>query len=107
MKIHAVHIVNSSCVFDMVFNVFKPLLNDFIRKRIHFHGSDMSSLHEHISPKHLPERYGGVHPDYNYNDWIKFFEKNGRIKEELRSLGYSDTSGEYSEGWDNNEDDKE
>ncbi|XP_025835316.1 clavesin-1 [Agrilus planipennis] len=89
MKVHALHIVNQSKVFDFVYNIFKPLLNDQMRKRIFFHGDDMESLHQHINPKHLPERYGGVHPDYSYSDWIDYFKNNEKTKKELRSLGYS------------------
>lgn len=59
-----------------------------MKERIFFHGDDMESLHKHIDPKHLPERYGGLHPDYNYNDWIEGFKKNEFIQKELASLGY-------------------
>ncbi|CAG9864382.1 unnamed protein product [Phyllotreta striolata] len=90
MKIHALHIVNQSRIFDIVYNIFKPFLDERMKERIFFHGEDRDSLHRHIDPKHLPERYGGIHPDYNYNDWIVNFEKNENIVEELTSLGYSD-----------------
>lgn len=56
--------------------------------RIFIHGDNMESLHQHIDPKSLPERYGGIHPDYNYNDWITFFENSKKIRWELNSLGY-------------------
>lgn len=88
MKVHALHIVNQSWVFDMVYNMFKPLLSNVMRERLFFHGDNMESLHQHIDPKHLPERYGGVHPDNNYNDWIEFFKKSDYVKKELKSLGY-------------------
>lgn len=88
MKIQALHIVNQSWVFDIVFNIFKPLLDDRMKERIFFHGQDYESLHQHIDPKYLPERYGGIHPDYNYNDWIDGFRRNGKIIKEMRQLGY-------------------
>lgn len=59
-----------------------------MKERIFFHGEDMESLHQHIDPKYLPERYGGIHPDYNYNDWIDGFRRNKAVVKELRSLGY-------------------
>lgn len=90
MKVHAIHIVNQSWVFDTIFNLFKPFLNEWMKEKIFFHGDNMIGLHEHIEPKHLPSRYGGVHPDYNYNDWIRWFEKTDKIREELQSLGYTD-----------------
>lgn len=91
MKIHAMHIVNQSWVFDMIYNVFKPLISSRMKERLFFHGDNMESLQQHIDPKYLPERYGGVHPDYNYNDWMEFFKKSDIIKKELKSLGYSDS----------------
>lgn len=90
MKIQAIHIVNQSWVFDMAYNVFKPFLDEKMKARIFFHGENYASLHEHIDPKHLPEKYGGAHPDYNYNDWITFFRNTAKIREELESLGYKD-----------------
>lgn len=88
MKIHAFHIINESWVFDIVFNIFKPLLDERMKERIYFHGDDMESLHQYIDPKYLPECYGGIHQDYNYNDWIDNFRRSERIVKELRSLGY-------------------
>lgn len=89
MKIHEMHIVNQSWVFDIVYNIFKPFLSDMMKKRIFFHGTDWDSLHKHIDAKHLPTRYGGVHPDYNYNDWIDWFMRTDKIKEELKLQGYN------------------
>ncbi|KAJ8950104.1 hypothetical protein NQ318_017829, partial [Aromia moschata] len=94
MKVHALHIVNESWIFDMVYGLFKPFLDDRMKEKIFFHGDDMESLHQHIDPKHLPERYGGVHPDYNYRDWVENFEKNPQIRWELESLGYKDDENE-------------
>ncbi|XP_017777007.1 PREDICTED: alpha-tocopherol transfer protein-like [Nicrophorus vespilloides] len=88
MKIEAIHIVNQSWVFDMVFNVFRPFLDERMRKRLFFHGDDWESLHQHIDPKHLPERYGGVHPDYNHKDWMNYFFRTDKIIQEMESMGY-------------------
>lgn len=90
MKVHALHIVNQSWVFDTIYHIFKPFIDERMKSRIFFHGEDMESLHQHIDPKHLPARYGGIHPDYNYNDWIRWFETTPKIREELESLGYRD-----------------
>lgn len=88
MKIKAIHIVNQSWIFDMIYNCFKPFLDERMKKRIFFHGDDMESLHQHIDPKHLPKKYGGVHEDYDYMDWLRFFATNNTIVKELKSLGY-------------------
>ncbi|XP_074039986.1 alpha-tocopherol transfer protein [Leptinotarsa decemlineata] len=90
MKVHALHIVNQSWIFDMIYNIFKPFVDERMKEKIFFHGEDMESLHQHIDPKHLPEKYGGIHPDYDYKDWIKYFENNEKIRWELETLGYRD-----------------
>lgn len=88
MKIHAIHIVNQSWVFDIIFKFFSTLLNDKMRSRIFFHGDNMESLHEHIEPKYLPEKYGGVRAETNYKDWLYEMRKNETILKEMRQLGY-------------------
>lgn len=107
MKIHAIHIVNQSWIFDAVYQFFKPFLDDKMRSRIFFHGNDMDSLHNHIDPKFLPERYGGVHPDYNFNDWINSFKTNETIRKEILSLGYEDNVDEEEEEDSSDEEDEQ
>ncbi|KAB0797137.1 hypothetical protein PPYR_08131 [Photinus pyralis] len=89
MRIECVHIVNQPWIFEMIFNFFKPFLNDQMRARVKIHGENMESLHEDIEPQFLPKRYGGVHPDYNYTDWIDYFNATEQIGKELKSLGYT------------------
>ncbi|KAF5300281.1 hypothetical protein FQA39_LY11138 [Lamprigera yunnana] len=88
LQIKSVHVVNQPWVFEIVFNFFKPFLNEAMRERIFIHGYNMESLHKHIDPKFLPERYGGIHPDYNYSNWMKYFASSEDICKELISLGY-------------------
>lgn len=88
MKLQAMHIVNNSWALEMFFNVFKPLLSGRMIERLYFHGTDMESLHKHVDPKNLPQKYGGIHPFYDYRDWIIGFRKNKTIQDELKSLGY-------------------
>lgn len=44
----------------MVFALFKPFLNEKLKNRIIFHGTDQESLHKYISPKCLFPQYGGT-----------------------------------------------
>jgi hypothetical protein len=39
----------------------------------------MSSLHEHISPKRLPKKYGGMHDEFSYRLWIDNMERNPEV----------------------------
>ncbi|XP_039278551.1 alpha-tocopherol transfer protein-like isoform X1 [Nilaparvata lugens] len=88
MKTAAIHIVNESRIFDMIFRVFKPLLGKRYREIMFFHGDDMESLHNHIDPKYLPEIYGGIRPHYCYKDWFRTLSRNPEIVREMKELGY-------------------
>lgn len=52
----ALHIVNQNWAFNAAYNIFKPFLNAAMKERLFIHGSDMTSLHKHISPDRLPKR---------------------------------------------------
>lgn len=88
IRIHAIHVINQSWVFDMVFAIFKPLLDQRMRDKIYVHGDNLESLHSHIDPKFLPEKYGGTRPEYSYKDWMDSLSANPDIIKEMSSLGY-------------------
>ncbi|XP_066142207.1 clavesin-2-like isoform X3 [Euwallacea fornicatus] len=88
MKIHAIHIVFQPWIFDIVYRVFQPFITGPMKNRIFFHGEDLDSLHKHIDPKHLPEKYGGKHPDYDFVPWVHGFNRSAQILGELKNLGY-------------------
>lgn len=89
MRIHAIHIINQSWLFDIVFSMFKPFLQEKMREKIHIHGCNLESLHAHIDPKFLPEKYGGTRPEYSYRQWMDTLSQNPLIVKELKSLGYT------------------
>ncbi|XP_026670420.1 alpha-tocopherol transfer protein-like isoform X1 [Ceratina calcarata] len=88
MKTHAIHILHQSWVFDVMFAVFKPFLDVRMQKRIFFHGSNMESLHKHISPSRLPKRYGGTRDELPYYKWIDSLSKVHKIVKEMNQIGY-------------------
>ncbi|KAF4526188.1 hypothetical protein B566_EDAN001872 [Ephemera danica] len=71
VRLKAVHIVKQPYVFNLVFQLFKPFIQEKLKSRMFFHGNNMKVLHEHISPECLPEDYGGKLPKINYggNEW--------------------------------------
>ncbi|XP_030761144.1 clavesin-2-like [Sitophilus oryzae] len=95
MKIHAVHVLFQPWIFDIIFGMFKPLITGSMSNKLFFHGDDMESLHKHIDPKHLPQRYGGRHPDYDYSPWIEGFKIDEKIKKQMRLNGYIIDEDEY------------
>lgn len=88
MRTISIHILNQNWAFDAVFQVFKPFLNQRMKEKIYFHGKDMKSLHQHILPGHLPKKYGGLMPEFNYNCWLDSFKHCEPVKTELLQLGY-------------------
>lgn len=88
LRIECVHVINQPWIFEMIFNFFKPFLNEQMRQKVMIHGDNMESLHKYIDPQCLSKRYGGIHPDYSYTDWIRYFHSSEQICWELRTLGY-------------------
>ncbi|XP_037821206.1 alpha-tocopherol transfer protein [Lucilia sericata] len=88
IRTSALHIVNQNWVFNTAFNIFKPFLDSSMKENLFIHGSDMSSLHKHISPEYLPKRYGGIHEDYPGDMWFETLSKNKTLLKELEQLGY-------------------
>lgn len=94
MRTVAIHIINQNWAFDAAFQVFKPFLNQRMKEKIYFHGKDMKSLHKHILPAHLPKKYGGQMPEFNYNCWLDSFKHCEQVKKELLQLGYNIPEGD-------------
>lgn len=89
-----VHIVNQSWAFDVMFNVFKPLLNEKMRSKLFFHGTNMESLHKHIDKENLPTKYGGYMDDYQYETWFEYMKSDSRVLSEMKQLGYAPNAGD-------------
>jgi hypothetical protein len=87
-RTNAIHIVNQGWVFDVAFAFFKPFLNDAMRSRLFFHGTNYKSLHKHISPENLPKKYGGLMEESSYKPWIEHCRKNERVIRNLELHGY-------------------
>lgn len=97
MRTTAIHIVNQSWAFDACFQMFKPFLNERMKQQIFVHGSDMTSLHKHIKPEHLPVRYGGPHAEYPYTAWMNNMIYDENLVKEIRGMGFMITEEELEE----------
>ncbi|XP_018363926.1 PREDICTED: alpha-tocopherol transfer protein-like [Trachymyrmex cornetzi] len=58
-RLKGIHIVNQSFIFNMAFAIFKPFLEEKIRNRIHFHGTNWDSLKDFIHKRALLKKHGG------------------------------------------------
>ncbi|EZA59217.1 hypothetical protein DMN91_007783 [Ooceraea biroi] len=59
LRVKSIHIINQSFLFNMAFAIFKPFLEEKLRKRIFFHGRNREPLMAHIDKKALFKMYGG------------------------------------------------
>ncbi|XP_076242878.1 retinaldehyde-binding protein 1 [Calliopsis andreniformis] len=90
LRLKEVHIVKQPFLFNMVWQMFKPFVREKLKKRMHFHGDKMSSLHGFIPPSHLPKNYGGNLPEIDYSsaDWYPTLIKEEDKIKEWNSYGY-------------------
>ncbi|XP_065346794.1 clavesin-2-like [Cloeon dipterum] len=90
VRLKGVHIVNQPYIFNMIFAVFKPFMQEKLRKRIHFHGTNRPSILKHINPEALPERYGGKLdlPDVTGEQWYSLMAPRNKDYELVNTYGY-------------------
>ncbi|XP_003707800.2 alpha-tocopherol transfer protein-like isoform X1 [Megachile rotundata] len=90
LRIKNIHIVNQPYVFNMVFALFKPFLREKLKSRIVFHGTDRKSLHQYISPKCLPDCYGGTLqiPRVTGPQWLELLLMCDKEYDAINSYGY-------------------
>ncbi|GFT47706.1 alpha-tocopherol transfer protein-like [Nephila pilipes] len=58
-RVKGIHFINEPFYISFIFNIIKGFLSEKIRKRIHLHGTNQESLHQHIPADILPEELGG------------------------------------------------
>ncbi|XP_065200312.1 alpha-tocopherol transfer protein-like [Planococcus citri] len=90
IRLKAIHIVFQPMLFKMIWQLFKPLIEEKLSKRIFFHGKDMKSLHKHIDPQCLPRVYGGEKGEIDYGsaEWFAIFAQHDETVKEWQSYGY-------------------
>lgn len=59
-RLKEAHIVNQPYIFNMVFTMFKPFMQEKLRNRVFLHGYDHTSLLSYLDAKCLPTKYGGL-----------------------------------------------
>ncbi|KAH7946144.1 hypothetical protein HPB49_020624 [Dermacentor silvarum] len=62
MRLKAAHHVRQSYAFNVLFALIRPFIKAKLAERLRLHGQNFKRLHEEISPKALPEEYGGQGP---------------------------------------------
>ncbi|XP_070394238.1 clavesin-2-like isoform X1 [Dermacentor albipictus] len=88
MRMKAVHIVRQSYAFDIIFALIKPFIKAKLAERIRFHGDNFEKLHEEISPKTLPEEYGGQGPPIDHDAFWKRLDAESKDFAAANRFGY-------------------
>lgn len=90
LRVKNIHIINQPYVFNMVFALFKPFLREKLKSRIIFHGTDRKSLHQYLSPKCLPDCYGGTLqiPRVTGPQWLELLLMCDQEYDAINSYGY-------------------
>ncbi|EEC08971.1 phosphatidylinositol transfer protein SEC14, putative [Ixodes scapularis] len=87
-RFKAIHVVNEPAIFSMMFSIVRRFLNEKLQQRIHFHGCDMSSLHQFIPAEILPEEYGGFNGPMDNSDFVARLYRNDELFKKDSEYGY-------------------
>ncbi|XP_077483825.1 alpha-tocopherol transfer protein-like [Amblyomma americanum] len=88
MRMKAVHIVRQPYAFDLFFALIKPFIKAKLAERFRFHGENFEKLHEEISPKTLPEEYGGQGPPVDPDAFWSRVDAEEEVFAEANRFGY-------------------
>lgn len=66
-RFKGIHLVNQPWYVSIVLTIMRPFMKQKLRQRLHLHGIDYQSLHEHIDPTTLPAEFGGEQPPLDPN----------------------------------------
>ncbi|XP_077866825.1 alpha-tocopherol transfer protein-like [Saccoglossus kowalevskii] len=67
----AAHYIRQPDIFEIMFSVMRPLLSEKMKKRLHFHGDEFGTLHEHVPSAILPSEFGGQLEKFDNSEYIK------------------------------------
>lgn len=68
-RFKAIHFVGQSWLVEVAMTLIKSTLKEKTRKRIHMHGTNLSTLHEMIARDILPTELGGDGAPLNNENW--------------------------------------
>ncbi|XP_032686006.1 uncharacterized protein LOC116851075 [Odontomachus brunneus] len=102
IRLKQIHIINTTPVMEVLYNIIKPFVSEELKNLIHFHTS-LESAKKYFPIEALPNELGGkagpiqelmdiqLKKIENFCEWFVEDEKNNRVNESLR-IGNSKTS---------------
>lgn len=64
-----IHVLSENKMLNLIWGMIYPLLTQKLKRRIFFHGEDLTPLTQFIHPSVLPEEFGGQGPVFDNDDW--------------------------------------
>lgn len=89
-RFKALHIVNEPFYTSIVLNILKPFLSEKIKKRLHFHGSNLKNFHQAVPPCLLTEELGGELGPFDSSEYIDSVLSNEETYERNSKYGYQE-----------------
>ncbi|KAF8778369.1 retinaldehyde-binding protein 1-like [Argiope bruennichi] len=87
-RINGIHVVNEPSYFTYTYNIIRPMLSRKMRRRIHFHGKSLESLHKHFPVEILPEALGGKAGKKEFKEFRENILDREKLGEKLRDFVY-------------------
>ncbi|KAG8180245.1 hypothetical protein JTE90_017646 [Oedothorax gibbosus] len=86
-RIKDIHFVNEPYLFHVSYNVVKPIVKKKLKDRLHFHGSNMNSLHCYVPKECLPKELGGKLGKFNNKEFAEYFYSQEAFIERINKYG--------------------
>lgn len=100
IRLKGIHIINQPYIFKMLYAIFKPFINEKLRKRLYFHGVDRKSLFSHIAKEYIPSMYEGtlsipLCPGYLLAEILTKFDSEFEL---CNAIGYTEVKLQINNG---------
>ncbi|GFY79155.1 alpha-tocopherol transfer protein-like [Trichonephila inaurata madagascariensis] len=86
-RLKAIHFVNEPFTYHAIFHLIRPILKKKLKDRLHFHGSDLSSLHRYVPKDFLPEELGGNMGPFDNTEFANYFFSQEAFIERINKYG--------------------
>lgn len=76
IKFKEIHVIHESYLARMAYALMKNFLSQDFGQKIHFHGSDLSHLHQVVDKNILPKELGGSKGSFDAGQWFEQLVKH-------------------------------
>ncbi|KAH7968918.1 hypothetical protein HPB52_012624 [Rhipicephalus sanguineus] len=88
IRLKAIHVVNQPLFFTILLKFLKPFVKNKFFQRLHLHGRNYTSLHEHLPREMLPREYGGVREPLDNSEFVDALLRNEEAFKLHETYGY-------------------